>query len=75
MHRPQGSSVARRLNFYEAEELASLLKQCVDVEREIEGYRAQLSMRYDFNLHDMFQIFDVERHGYILAEDYMFGMR
>lgn len=51
------------------QELISVLKQQVDLDREIERAKISLTMMPDFNLHDAFGIFDELNKTYISSYD------
>lgn len=48
----------------EEEHLVKALKLQVDIDREIESLKKELSLKIDFNLLDAFRIFDYKGSGY-----------
>ena len=54
-----------------ARELASVLKQQIDLDKEVENSKNELALQIDFNLMDTFKLFDIESKG--LINKYEFG--
>ena len=54
-----------------ASELASVLKQQIDLDKEVENSKNELALQIDFNLMDTFKLFDIESKG--LINKYEFG--
>ena len=59
----------------EEETLAKILKDQIDLDQEIENLRNDLALRSDFNLLDLFKIFDVYGKGYITSSEFEDGLR
>lgn len=58
------------LNHANEEELVDVLKNLLEMEDDLENYRVDLSLKPDFNLLDLFRIFDIENKGYITFEEF-----
>ena len=46
------------MEHYEEDILADTLKEIIEIEKDVELRKNKLSMKSDFNLHDLFLIFD-----------------
>ena len=50
---------------YEEDEFADNLKEQISLERDLESAKQSLAMRSDFNLDDLFMIFDLDNLGFL----------
>ena len=57
------------LRGYEEEELVDSLKELIDYEREFENLKENLAQRHDFNLTDVFRLFDFTNTGLVTLTD------
>lgn len=48
-----------RLDYVEKQEVSTMLKECIYLERELESARIELSLKPDFNLLDAFRMIDL----------------
>jgi hypothetical protein len=51
----------------EQDELITVFKDMITLERNLEEAKIRLTQRGDFNLQDAFQLIDVQRKGWITA--------
>lgn len=56
-------------------ELASVLKEQIDLDRESETCKNELALQMDFNLMDTFKVFDIETKGYVDKYEFDDGLR
>jgi len=61
-------------NNLEEEMFVSYLKDCLIYEREIERLKCNLTFKPDFNLGDLYKIFEINRLGYLTANDLKQGL-
>jgi Ca2+-binding EF-hand superfamily protein len=50
---------------YEEDELAKVLKEMIQIDRDLESLREALALKTDFNLEDSYKIFDVDSKGHL----------
>lgn len=50
------------MEFYEEDALAEILSELIQIDKDVELRKNQLSLMSDFNLHDLFAIFDHNDH-------------
>jgi len=55
-------------------ELASVFKEMIELEREIENNKNELALQIDFNLLDTFKLFDKESKGFINKYEFEDGL-
>lgn len=81
---PRGNSPARRsfsrersspLKGREEEHLAEVLKDEIELDKQVEELRNELSLKSDFNLLDAFKVFDVNGRGAITAGEFEDGLK
>lgn len=70
-----GSSYKSPIKLEIEDETARVLKEHVNLEREIENAKINLSMKSDFNLFDAFKIFDLNNNGYISVSELKLGLQ
>jgi len=58
----------------EDNELARALKEQIDLDRDLENLKNELSLRNDFNLLDAFRFFDIDARGYITKNELKDGL-
>jgi Ca2+-binding EF-hand superfamily protein len=72
---PRRSAGSRRpLHVPEEDALVSSLKNMCAAERELEAAKTALTLKSDFNLVDMFHIFDANRDGLVTAHEIRHGL-
>lgn len=62
------------LNHADEKELVIALNNLLEMEDDLEKYRTDLSLKPDFNLLDLFRMFDIENKGYITFEEFRSGL-
>ena len=67
-------SLSNKFNTYEEELFLEYLKDTLQNEREIERLKCDLTLKSDFNLSDLYKIFELNRLGYLSAGDVKYGM-
>jgi len=67
-------SVSTKFNTYEEELFLEYLKDTLSNERELERLKCDLTLKADFNLGDLYKIFELNRLGYLTAGDIKYGM-
>ena len=59
----------------EEDHLAKALKEQIQLDKELEGLRNDLSLKSDFNLLDCFKVFDLYGRGYITSGEFEDGLK
>ena len=57
------------MDAYDEAELVDMFKKQIDIEREIELAKQNLATRYDFNLYDIYDLFDDLGKGFLNSTD------
>jgi len=52
------------MEYYEEDVLANALKEMIQIDKDVELRKNQLSLKSDFNMHDFYNVFDVENKGH-----------
>ncbi len=58
----------------EQSELATVLKDIVFLERDVESAKIDLALKADFNLLDAFRMFDLKAFSFVSADDLAYGL-
>lgn len=58
----------------EQNEFATVLKEIVFLERDVESAKIDLALKSDFNLLDAFRMFDMKAFSYVSSDDIMYGL-
>ena len=58
----------------EEDEFVKALKDQINNNRELESLKNVLALRKDFNIHDIFHIFDKNNNGYITEKEFLAGL-
>jgi len=58
------------MEYYEEDALAYALLEMIQISRDVELRKNELSLRHDFNLHDTYVIFDTENKGHITLREF-----
>ena len=53
------------MEYYEEDALAEVLKEMIEVDKDIENRKNRLALASDFSVHDLFASFDIEKNGHI----------
>lgn len=51
------------MEYYEEDVLAESLKELIEIDKDLELRKNQLALKSDFNMFDMFALFDIEKRG------------
>lgn len=62
------------LRHTEEKEFVNTLKDLLDMELDLEKSKINLSLKPDFNLIDLFRMFDIENKGYITFDEFRSGL-
>jgi len=71
---PLRDSYSSKFTSYEEDLFIEYLKDTLINERELERLKCELTLKSDFNLGDLYKIFEANRLGYLTASDLKFGM-
>lgn len=52
------------MQYYEEDELANALKEMIQIDKDVETRKNQLALKSDFNLQDLYNVFDVDNKGH-----------
>ena len=58
------------MEYYEEDALAETLKEMIEIDKDIEERKNRLALKHDFNLTDLYAIFDRENHGYFNMREF-----
>ena len=58
------------MEYYEEDVLAETLKEMIEIDKDIEERKNRLALRSDFNLTDLYALFDKENRGYFQLRDF-----
>lgn len=58
------------MEYYEEDALAETLKEMIEIDKDIEDRKNRLALKHDFNLTDLYALFDRENIGYFLLRDF-----
>ena len=50
---------------YEEDELSRVLKEMIQVDKDLESAKQMLALKTDFNIEDCYRVFDVNTKGFI----------
>lgn len=62
------------LRHHEEKELVTALNDLLNMELELENRKIDLALKPDFNLMDLFRMFDIEGKGYITFDEFRSGL-
>ena len=68
------TTIQNKFNTYEEDLFLSYIKDTLINERELERVKCDLTLKADFNLSDLYKIFEVNKLGYLTASDLKNGM-
>ena len=58
------------MEYYEEDNLAEALKEMIEIVKDIEIRKNKLALKADFNMHDLFNIFDTQNNGYFNLREF-----
>lgn len=53
------------MEYYEEDVLANVIKEMIEIDKDVEQRKNRLALMCDFNMHDFYAIFDIEDKGSI----------
>lgn len=56
------------------DDLIATLRELITLEKDLEATKIQMTLKFDFNLHDAFAIFDTDRDGSITPIEFTEGL-
>lgn len=59
-----------KMEYYEEDVLAEALKEIIEIDKDIELRKNRLALKHDFNMHDLFAIFDKENKGHFTMREF-----
>lgn len=58
------------MEYYEEDNLAEALKEMIEIVKDIEIRKNKLALKHDFNMHDLFNIFDTQNNGHFNLREF-----
>ena len=53
-----------KMEHFEEDEVARVMKEFIEIDKELENAKQLLSLKTDFNIEDCYKIFDIDEKGY-----------
>ena len=69
------NSNLNKIDFIAEKKFYEFIHDLIDIEEKIENLKIDLSLRNDFNIENIFRYFDYDFKGYILPDDFLFGLK
>ena len=68
--------ICSQINYEKGEkEFINYIIECINVEKQIEKEKINLSSKYDFNIENIFQIFDINNQNFVSNDDLINGFK
>lgn len=70
----RSNGFSTKYSSYEEETFLNFVKELLNEERKIERIKTELSLKSDFNIEDLFRVFELDGRGYLTESDIKYGL-